>query len=50
MIWLAFTEAFELTAIFCSVIAFILVVLTFLFLPRYQANADAETSINPIAA
>ena len=40
MIRLAFTEAFELTAIICSVIALILAVLAFLFLPRKQANSD----------
>ena len=49
MIRLAFTEAFELTAIICSVIAFILAVLAFLFLPRKQANCDVGTAINPIA-
>jgi hypothetical protein len=49
MIRLAFTEAFELTAIICSVIALILAVLAFLFLPRKQANADVGTSIIPIA-
>jgi Amidase len=43
------TEAFELTAIICSVIPLILAVLAFLFLPRKQANADVGTAINPIA-
>ena len=48
MILLAFTEAFELTTIICSVISLILAVLAFLQSPA-QTNADVGTSINPIA-